>query len=222
MTIAMSSPSIDQINARFIEILPQLHSRIRGWTGLPIDEAVAEATTTALIACHSLFRRNRAQHIGTPGFFKYILRAVRSGRCAGSSQAGTDVMSPLGRRRHGMSVMSVHEKVSNTSTESDSVLYADILPSAARSIPDQVAFRIDFAQWFSRCPSRDRSMIKLLAAGECPSEVADRFGVSRSAVSQRRNVWRRSWQDFIAPPHAAVSASWQSGTADASHHRLAA
>ena len=63
-------------------------------------------------------------------------------------------------------------------------------------IPDLAVFRIDFATWFQTFSRRDRSLITALIAGEEPSTVADRFGISRGRVSQLRRRYEREWMDF--------------------------
>ena len=63
-------------------------------------------------------------------------------------------------------------------------------------IPDLAAFRIDFGRWFQMCSRRDRSIISALIAGEDPSTIADRFGISRARVSQLRRRYEREWMDF--------------------------
>jgi len=43
---------------------------------------------------------------------------------------------------------------------------------------------------------RDRSIISALIAGEHPSTVADRFGITRGRVSQLRHRYEQQWRTF--------------------------
>lgn len=71
------------------------------------EDVVAEAIAAGFIAYLSMNRRGRLKLIGTVGFARNAVRHVAAGRRAGSSQAGRDVMSDLGRRRHGRGVQSL-------------------------------------------------------------------------------------------------------------------
>ena len=64
-------------------------------------------------------------------------------------------------------------------------------------MPDQVAFRLDFASWLADLKRRDRKLVRFLAVGNTPSEAAGRFGVSRARMSQLRAELRTSWEAFL-------------------------
>jgi DNA-binding NarL/FixJ family response regulator len=59
------------------------------------------------------------------------------------------------------------------------------------SLPDLVAFRIDFAAWLRSHPSRDRRINLMLATGESTRAVAKRFDISEGRISQLRRRYER-------------------------------
>jgi hypothetical protein len=63
-------------------------------------------------------------------------------------------------------------------------------------VSDQVAFRMDWSAFMSRCSRKDRLAVDLLAAGYRKNEVARRMKVTPSAVTQRTNQLRNRWQAF--------------------------
>jgi hypothetical protein len=72
------------------------------------------------------------------------------------------------------------------------------IPASDAPIPNQVAFRIDFADWLSRLPRRNRRIAEALACGDTASEVAHRFRVSSARISQLRLQFYESWRAFQA------------------------
>jgi hypothetical protein len=71
-----------------------------------------------------------------------------------------------------------------------------ILADRRVPVPDLAAFSIDFDCWFEKFSRRDRSIISALIAGDHPSAVADRFGITRGRVSQLRRKYEREWMAF--------------------------
>jgi len=207
MTQTMAAPSdIDTLNARFLDILPNLkrfaRKHLRHRHGLPREEAIAEVIALGLIACHSLLRRHRAEHIDSAGFAHHLVRSVRHGRTAASGQQGRDALSPLGRLRHGRTVRSLDARVASQFNDGEGSLLGELVPDRDRPVPDQVQFRVDFGEWLNRQSPRDREMMALLAAGERPGDVAAKLGFTQAVVSQRREKWRKSWGTFIEPAEA--------------------
>lgn len=195
-----------QANILFLRILPALRGYIRKQLPhLPIqhqEEAFAEAAALALISCHSLVRRRRGHLITTPGFSRYIFKAVRGGRHAASSQAGVDVMSTLGRQRHGKRLISLdtprpRTRPGKVGTDEVPEYVADVIADRKTPVPDQAAFRIDFAIWLKQFKHRDRRMIRLLASGEQAQKIARMLKVSPARISQCRTQWRKSWEQYM-------------------------
>lgn len=216
MTTCLSHCDIQsEANSWFLHTMPSLRGYARRHLPhLPIherEEVLAEAAARALISCHSLIRRGRSHLIATPGFVRYTFRSVCNGRHAAVSQAGLDVMSTLGRRRHHKRVLSLNQRVqalaamkSNHSIVSPQYV-ADLIPDRRTPIPDQAAFRIDFSIWLEQFNHRDRRMIRLLASGEQARRVARILHLTPARVSQCRARWRKSWEQFVGEPPAKAA-----------------
>jgi hypothetical protein len=63
-------------------------------------------------------------------------------------------------------------------------------------VDEQVCFRLDFPAWLNTLGDRDRRVVKDLMRGERALEVAHKFGVSPSRVSQLRREFQRGWTHF--------------------------
>jgi DNA-binding NarL/FixJ family response regulator len=155
------------------------------------DDAVAEAIAAGFQAYLSMKRRGRLKLIGTIGFARNAVRHVAAGRRVGSSQAGRDVMSDLGRRRHGLGVQSLDAQ-SVDSTDGCGWLH-EAVADRQTPVPEQVAIRVDGGRWLASLKTRDKWMIEELAAGELAAKVARRFGISPARLSQLCKEWADSW-----------------------------
>jgi hypothetical protein len=58
---------------------------------------------------------------------------------------------------------------------------------------DEACFRLDFAEWLDRLPTKLRRTAELLAEGYTTGGAADRLGVTPGAVSQARTRLQASW-----------------------------
>src|SRR5262249_32857927 len=73
-----------------------------------------------------------------------------------------------------------------------------LVDSRRTSVPRQVAFHIDFANWMKTLSSRHRAVLREFAKDATTSEVAKKFGVSMARVSQYRRELEASWTEFNA------------------------
>jgi hypothetical protein len=122
----------------------------------------------------------------------YAARAVRSGRRVCGQERAKDVLSPQAQKRRGFYV----GKLPDCETLSDNPL-AEALHDNTKSPPDvAVCFRLDFTDWLSGLADRDRDMVCDLMVGERTIDVAARYGLSPSRVSQKRQEFRQGWQHF--------------------------
>ena len=64
------------------------------------------------------------------------------------------------------------------------------------SIPDQVALRIDIPAWFRKIARRTRRIARDMALGWSTSELATRYRLSASRISQIRGELYTSWMQF--------------------------
>ena len=182
----------------FLKVLPavQTHAKIR-FRRLNADRREEAIQETIAAAClnYQLAAAQGKLNVVRPGpLADFAVRHTRTGRHIGGSQnSARDVMSALCQRRHNVQVSRYFEHRSAGGAEG---WRQTVLADRKVPVPDLAAFRIDFARWFQMCSRRDRSIISALIAGENPSTVADRFGITRGRVSQLRRSYERGWMDF--------------------------
>ncbi len=194
MTTALQDPINWQ--AGFLTFLSaiQTHAQIQ-FRHLPLvhcEEAVQEAIASACCSYQRLAAQNKLQ-VAYPGTLAdYAVKHVRRGRHVGGHQDGArDIISPVYQRRHGVKVLSYDEP---TSSEGD--WKPLVIAERKNPIPDTVAFRIDFARWLKGLALRDRRIIRAFIRGDCPTLVAQRFGLSNGRVSQLAPAVREGVADL--------------------------
>jgi DNA-binding NarL/FixJ family response regulator len=165
---------------------------------------VQEAIAAAVIAYRRLAAQGRL-HVAYPSSIATnAVRHVRNGRHVGGHQeAAKDVLSPACQQRHGVHVQSYHVARDGDHDGWQEVAIAD----RKASVPDLVAFRIDFAEWLHSHTSRDRQIILTLASGERTRAVAKRFDISEGRVSQLRRRYEQDWRAMQGDAATAVQAA---------------
>ena len=93
-----------------------------------------------------------------------------------------------------------------SSNTKEGVCVQSVIEDMRTSIPDQVAFRIDFREWLSRLHRRDRSVTESLAAGYSTSEVASGRDFARSRVTAAAEL-HRGWHHFHGEGLADLAAA---------------
>lgn len=178
----------------FVTMLPGIQRRLRR-AFQPLDfearaEAVEEATVHCLVAFVKLHERGRAHVASASTLAYYATRQVRRGRPAAGRMNGKEPLSRYAQVSNGIAV--------------DNSQWIDMLAEDKRaSVPDQVAARMDVRAWFATLPRRLKQIATDLALGATTSEAANKYGVSRSRISQLRRTLEASWYDF---QHQAVLA----------------
>ena len=165
--------------------------------GIDSEEATAEAVAFALGSFVRLLRRGRDPGAFAGRLARVAVLRVRSGRLYGSPENSQDILSRLARQRRGFRVASLDGDVPETGTAWKALLVDD-----GKSTPAELAIsRIDFATWLNRMAGRRRNIAETLAAGYRTEEVARRFRLSRSRISQMRREFETSWQAFQTDAH---------------------
>jgi len=187
---------------RFLKVLPavETHAKIR-FRRLNADrreEAIQETVAAACVNFQLAAAEGKLNVVHPSSLADFAVRHTRTGRHVGGSQNGArDVISPSCQRRHDVVVVSYDRHRVPASLRDGTDGWKRIAVQDRKAmIPDLAAFRIDFGRWFQMCSRRDRSIISALIAGEGPSTIADRFGISRARVSQLRRRYEREWMDF--------------------------
>jgi hypothetical protein len=198
-TLAIDPYSPTDEHSPFLAVMPRVsYLARRRFAYMPREQredAVAEAIAAGFQAYLSMKRRGRLKLISTVGFARNAVRHVVAGRRVGSSQAGRDVMSDLGRRRHGRGVQSLDVKVTDNADGSNWLHEA--VADRQTPVPEQVALRVDGGRWLASLKTRDKWMIEELAAGEMAVKVAKRFGISPARLSHLRKEWAKSWSACV-------------------------
>ena len=85
-------------------------------------------------------------------------------------------------------------KLPDFSTESNNPLAEALADNTVTPPDDQAAFRIDFHVWLRTHSQRDRAIIRAAACGERTKELAARYRLTPSRISQLRSAWADEWQ----------------------------
>jgi hypothetical protein len=202
-------PSTAGWQAGFLSVLPavELHAQIqfRRLRAEQREEAIQEAIASACVSYQILASKGRL-HDAHPGTLAtFAVNFVRNGRHVGGKQdAAQDVMSSVGRRRHGVRLVHFDRQRGQGQTEGWKQL---VVADRKHPVPDIAAFRIDFSQWLKTLMRRDRMIIGAMVAGEGTFAVADRFGLSAGRVSQLRRRYEREWRVFQGEVPRGVAAA---------------
>jgi hypothetical protein len=187
--------AISQWQEGFLQVLPAVltHAKIqfRRLGAQRREEAIQETIATACVNYQLAAVQGKLNVVRPGSLADFAVKHVRAGRHVGGHQdAVRDVMSPACRRRYRVRVSRYFEDPSADGWRQ--------LVLADRKVPvsDLAAFRLDFGHWFQTRSRRDRSIISSLIAGEQPSVVADRFGITRGRVSQLRRRYELEWRTF--------------------------
>lgn len=154
------------------------------------EEAVAEVVAHAVVAYEALFQRG-AVDIAYPSVLaSHGIKRVKIGRRAATRMNCKDVSSEYAQLKKGISM----ERLDRFDREHG---WQEVLLEDRHSGPaEMAASRIDIAEWFRRLRPRDRRIAKALAVGNRTAEVARRFHVSPSLISQKRRAYLDNWNEF--------------------------
>jgi hypothetical protein len=193
----------------FLGILPRLklHAKVY-FRDLKDPERREEAICEMLALAWSWFLRLAERGKDATQFASvlatYAARAVRAGRRLCGQEKARDVLSPLAQQRRGFRVSTL----SDGSSLGGNVLDEALQDNTITPIVEQVHFRLDFPRWRgSRC-ERDRRLIDDLMIGGRAHEMACKYGLSRSRVSELRRQFFEDWTNFCeGMPHQACTDS---------------
>jgi hypothetical protein len=181
-----------QLQASFTErILPRLerHARIYFRRHRHREEMVAETVALAWKWVVRLAERGKDATRFPLALATYAARAVRCGRRVIGQLKGKDVLSEQAQQRHGFYV----SKLPDFSTESANPLAEALIDNTVTPPDDQAAFRIDFPAWVGTHSRRDRAIIRDAAQGERTMDLAARYRLAPSRISQLRGEWAEEW-----------------------------
>jgi hypothetical protein len=133
---------------------------------------------------------------------RYGVAQVCDGRRVGAKLNIKDPLSRYCQKRKGVVV----ERLDVFDEEENAWAEAVVVDTRSATVPDIVSFRVDFADWLASLSRRDRRVAESLAIGNHTSDVAERFELSESRISQLRRELSESWKQFVADTPAADTA----------------
>jgi hypothetical protein len=189
-------PNTDTQNPPTFESLLPAIKRMAGYAFRRVrrclrEDLIAETVGRAYLAFVRLFERGLTALIYPTALAKFAIRQVRDCRCVGSRRTVSDALSEYAQRRKSFRVMNLGGKESEP-------WYDQLLVDRRATPAELVAWKLDFGGWLQRLSHLQRLVALRLAFGDRPSEVARRFGVSRSRISQLRRELQNSWEGFQA------------------------
>ena len=182
-------------NKQFLEFVPAIENyarrAFRKLRPQEREEAICEVMAHAFCAFRRLVELGKQNVAYATPLARFAVARFRAGRGVGSKLSSSDVFSWLAQRRRKFCLTSLEPTsgISDTWTEI-------LVDNRLTPIPDQVAFRLDFAAWLAAQDRRNRKLVAHLALGNTPSEAAQKFRVSKARVSQLRSTLQASWQAF--------------------------
>jgi hypothetical protein len=197
MTAALSAPSLAELHAGFLALLPRIerHSEVC-FRHVRCPHRRADCGAEMVALCWKWYGR-AAQQGKEVGRFVSILatfaaRHVRSGRRLCGQEKGKDALSPLAQTRHNFVV----EKLPDFSTLSSNPFAEALADNTVTPPAEQAAFRIDFPAWLATLGARNRDIAEDMALGHRTQDLGRKYGVGPSRVSQLRREFHDDWRRF--------------------------
>jgi hypothetical protein len=135
----------------------------------------------------------------------FAARHARSGRRLCGQERSRDTMSPLAQRRRGFTVKTLPISTTQLHEQSYANPHGQRLIDAVEerlrdntltAVPEQVCFRLDFPAWMNTLNDRNRRVVGDLMQDQRTLDVANKYGVSPSRVSQLRREFKKRWRQF--------------------------
>lgn len=192
------------VNNTFLKMLPTIQKHASVFSNrlahTAREEFIAEATAAAFCIYKSAIRDDRVDSITASTLARYAVLHVRARRrVGGSRESASDVMSVRAQRVRGFRVLALpwdDVRLDCLKSSNPAVWRLNLLHDRRTPVPDQAAFRLDWARFLSQQTDRTRTAMSLLAAGHKRYEVADRLGSSPAALTQRMARIKRQWLRF--------------------------
>ena len=186
---------------KFESILPAIRRcaayAFRGVRRSLREDLIAEAIANAYVAFSRLIERGLAVLVYPTALAQFAIRRVWDGRRVGVRRSAVDVMSEYAQVKCKFMVEPLKQGSSSQPWEEQ--LLADRRATPA----DLAACKLDFCDWLRRLSPVKRRVALRLAVGDSTKEVALRFRVSLSRISQLRRELEADWQAFQAQAAAA-------------------
>jgi hypothetical protein len=151
------------------------------------EEAVQDVVTAAFLNFRQLMEKGKDAYAAP--LAKFAVKRHKTGRIALVRQNAKDPHHPrcqyLGR-----STLFHYGLDENWQNEITAV-------KRNKGILDQLAFRLDFNEWYGRLNPKDQYIIRDLAMGESMSDIARKHCVSVTTIARFRRKYAESWYEFM-------------------------
>jgi hypothetical protein len=156
------------------------------------DERIQEVLALCWLWCCRLARQGKDARQFSTTLAVFAARQVRSGRSfVGKKTYRNDALS-----HHAQAVRGFLTTHLSAAGEEGAAWLPALQENTVSSVPDQVAFRLDFPAWLAALPRRHRQMAEEMATGETTLVLAARYALSPGRVSQLRREFHASWLAF--------------------------
>jgi hypothetical protein len=190
-----SDESTSNPEDKFLAILPQIKEQarvaFRAAKHEQRDELIAEVVANAFCAYARLVERGKGDVAFATPLAMFAIRQVRAGRRVGNKMNVRDITSSYCQIFKGINVERLDQWCDEDS-EWKEVVVEDRYTGPAET----AAARIDVAAWLRSLGKKKGRIAKALANGERTRNVAQMFGISEGRVSQMRNEFQESWNEF--------------------------
>ncbi len=179
----------------FIKMLPRIERYARmAFRTLRADvrdDAICEVIANCLCAYHRLHERNQLHRAFASPLVRFAVAQYHAGRRVGTSQCSSDLYGMWMKNGGQFDIRSL-----GAPGEQSGGWMECLTDNRRTPVPDQVHFRIEFPRWLRTQTRRDRQIAKWLSLGYSTGEVARQFKLSPGRVSQIRQAFHDSWNQF--------------------------
>ncbi|QDU59574.1 hypothetical protein Pan216_04040 [Planctomycetes bacterium Pan216] len=155
------------------------------------EEAMQEMVVLAFVAFARLVERGEIDRAYPSVLARFAVAQVRDGRKAATPANTHDVLSRRAQCKGGFAVERL-DRFDGGVRQWLEVLVAD----RCTPVPNQAAFRIDFAAWLLQLPTCNRRIADFLMTGNSTNEVARLVHLSAGRISQLRRELHANWERF--------------------------
>ncbi|MBL8798672.1 MAG: hypothetical protein JNM56_32560 [Planctomycetia bacterium] len=193
--------ALEQLQNKFLSILPRLKQHFRVYfRHVACQEKRSDLVSEAIALSWRWFLRiaeqgKDATHWPT-ALASFAAKAVRSGRRVCGQLPAKDAMSERAQQRHGFCV----GKLPDYETLTTNPLAEALAETPDRDPSEMAAFRVDFPSWVKTYSRRDRKLIGDMMIGHRTLDLARKYKLSSSRISQRRFELKTDWETYTADP----------------------
>ena len=185
----------ETVHEKFLAMLPRIRQQavfaFRGLRAEAREELTQEVIANAFCAFVQLVCKGKEDSTYPTPLAQFAIRQVRAGRRVGGRLNVHDIMSPHARCAHRLTIERL-DRCDEQTGDWNQLLIEDRQAGPAET----AAARIDLAAWFRTLSQRNQRIAQSLALEEPTGVVARQFGLSPGRISQLRDRFRRSWEQF--------------------------